>query len=216
MKQIILILFLLSFTVISVSAQKTKTSDELTDKQWQDLFTVLENENWNSAFELSAQYLKILKDNDEAKSIANLRYMYLYAAAAKVSEGNMSYDELEKKVKDFVGKKIVFPFRQIAVKCRGNEFNFTCASNEAKNKAVTVATNKKSTSIFAFEYVELKEDFDFDKHKGETAAIGGVVKSIVPNPNKSKIVILRIYISDGYFMLAKSKEKKASEKERAG
>jgi hypothetical protein len=123
----------------------------------------------------------------------------------------MSYEELEKIVNNFVGKKIVFPFRRIAIKCRG-EFNYICASDDAKNKTITAATNKKGTSIFAFEYVQLKEDFDFDKHKGETAAIGGVVKSIVPNPNKSTIVILRIYISDGYIMLAEQKEKRSSAK----
>lgn len=211
MKQIILTLFLLGFTTISVSAQQAKTSDELTSRQWQDLITSLKNENWTSAFDLSTEYLKLLKDNDEAKSIANLRYMYLYSAAGKVFEGSMSYEELEKKVKDFVGKKIAFPYRRIAVKCRG-EFNFICASDDAKNKAVTAAANKKGTSIFAFEYVQFSEDFDLDKHKGETAAIGGIVKSIVPNPNKSTIVILRIYVSDAYILLAAQKEKNVSEK----
>ncbi|MCA1642764.1 MAG: hypothetical protein LC785_12630 [Acidobacteria bacterium] len=208
MKQVLLLSLIFGLTVISLSAQ-AKTPNELTDKQWQDLFAALNNEDWNTAFDLSDEYLKLLKDNDEAKSIANLRYMYLYSAAGKVFVGSMSYEELEKTIKNFVGKKIVFPFRQIATKCRG-EFNYICASGDAKNKAMTAATNKKGTSIFAFEYVQLKEDFDFDKHEGKTAAIGGVVKSIVPNPNKSTIVILRIYISDGYILLAEQKEKRSS------
>jgi hypothetical protein len=210
MRRVFLISLILCLTVISVSAQ-TKTAAALSEKQWQDLFTALNNEDWDTAFALSDKYLKLLKDNDEAESIAHLRYTYLYSAAGKVSAGRMSYEELEKSVKNFVGKKLMFPFRQIAVKCRG-EFNYICASDDAKNKAVTAATNRGGTSIFAFEYVQLKEDFDFEKHKGEAAAIGGVVKSIVPNPNKSTIVILRIYISDGYLMLAEQKEKSASEK----
>jgi hypothetical protein len=210
MKQIILILLFCCFSSISVSAQNAKTADQITDKQWQDLFSALGNEDWNTAFGLSDKYLKLLKDNDEANSIANLRYMYLFSAAGRVSERKMSYDELEQIVKSFVGKKIVSPFRTIAAKCEGREFNFICPSDNAKNKIVTVATNKAATSIYAFEYTQLKEDFDFDKYKGKFAAVSGVVKSIVPNPNKSTLVILRIYISDGYVILKEQMEKKTS------
>lgn len=211
MKQIILILLLFSFTAISVSAQKAKVSNELTDKQWQELVAALGNENWNTAFDLSDKYLKLLKDNDEAKSIANLRYIYLYAAAGKVSEGNMSFEELEKNVKNFVGKKVVMPYRQIAPECQSS-LNFICSSDEAKNKAFVTATNQNGTTIHSFEYIQLKEDFNFAKHAGEEAAIGGVVQSIVPNPNKSRAIVMRIYISDAYIKLREEQTKKASEK----
>ncbi len=211
MKQLILILLLLSFTLISVSAQKAKTSDEMTDKQWRELFTALGDENWDTAFDLSTKYLKLIKGYDEAKSIANLRYICLYSAAGKVSVGKMSYEKLEEFVKDFVGKELVFPYRQVAVKCQG-ALNFICSSDGAKNKAFVSAANQAGTTILAFEHLQLKEDFDFAKHDGKEAAVGGVAKSIVPNLNKSNIVILRIYISDGYIVLAEQKEKKASAK----
>lgn len=211
MKQIILILLLFCFTATTVSAQKAKTTDdELTDKQWKDLFTALGNENWDIAFDLSTKYIKLLKDDDEAKSIGNLRYMSLYSAAGKVFEGKMSYDKLEEFVKGFVGKKLVFPYRQISVKCKG--FNFVCPSSEAKNKAMVTAMNRAGTTILAFEYLQFKENFDFAKYDGKEIAIGGIAKSIVPNPNKTNIVILRIYISDGYVILPEQKEEKAIEK----
>ena len=210
MKQFILILALFGLTVISISAQKTKTADEISDKQWQELFVALDDENWGVAFNLSTKYLKQLKDNDEAKSIGNLRYMCLYSAAGKVFEGKMSYDKLEEFVKGFVGKKLVFPYRQISVKRKG--FNFIAPSSETKNKAMVTAANKAGTTILAFEYLEIKDNFDFAKHDGEEVAIGGIAKSIIPNPNKSNIVILRIYISDGYVMLPGEKEEKASGK----
>ena len=101
--------------------------------------------------------------------------MYLYAAAGKVSVKKMSYDSLEKIAKRIIGKKILFPFRPIAAQCTGNEFNFICPSTQAKRKVTTVASNKAMTSILAFEYTQLKEDFNFEKHVGEPAAIGGVV-----------------------------------------
>jgi len=210
MKQIILILLFCCLTAISVSAQNAKTADEITDKQWQDLFSALQTENWNTAFDLSTKYLKQLKDDDEAKSIGNLRYMALYSAAGKVFDGKMSFDRLEEFVKGFVGKKIVFPRRQISVKCKG--FNFLCPSKETKNKAMVTAMNQAGTTILAFEYLQFKENFDFAKYDGKEVAVGGVAKSIIPNPNKTNIVILRIYISDGYVILPEQKEEKASDK----
>ena len=213
MKQIILILLLFCFTVISISAQKVKVDDELTDEQWQDLFTALGNEKWDTAFDLSTKYLKQLKNNDEAKSIGNLRYISLYSAAGKVFEGKMSYDKLEEFVKGFVGKKLVFPYRQVSVECISVEckgFNFVCPSSETKNKAMVTAMNRAGTTILAFEYLQFKDNFDFAKHDGKEIAVGGIAKSIVPNPNKSSIVILRIYISDGYVMLPTQKAIKAS------
>ena len=210
MKQIILILLFCCFTTISVSAQKAKTTDEITDKQWQDLFSALQTENWDTAFDLSTKFIKQLKDDDEAKSIGNLRYMALYSAAGKVFEGKMSFDKLEEFVKGFIGKKLVFPRRQVSVKCKG--FNFVCPSKETKNKAMVTAMNQAGTTILAFEYLQFKEDFDFSKYNEKTIAVGGVAKSIVPNPNKTNIVILRIYISDGYVILSEQKEEKTSDK----
>ena len=211
MKQIILIIFLLTLTTVSALAQETKSSEKLTDRQWQDLLTAVGSEDWNSAYDLSLKYLKFLKDDDEAASIANLRYIYLYAAAGKVSEGNMSFEELEKSVKNFVGKKVVLPYHPITQKCQ-SAMNFVCASDGAKNKVFIIATNKTGTTIHSFEYVELKEDFDFAKHDGEDASIGGIVKSIVPNPNKSRAIVMRIYISEGYIKLREQKKDVATAK----
>ncbi|MGH9948692.1 MAG: hypothetical protein ACRD6X_16065 [Pyrinomonadaceae bacterium] len=200
MKKIILLSIFLYLGIASVSAQKATLANELTDKQWSDLFSALGSEDWNKAFDLSASYLELLKNDDNAKSIANLRYMYLFSAAGKVSEGNMSFENLEKKVKVFAGKKIIFPYREITAKCNG-AFNFICGSNDSKNKAFTTASNKTATTIHSFEYIDLAEGFDFEKHEGEMAAIVGTVKEIVPNPNKSMAIVMRIYITDGRIVL---------------
>ena len=77
---------------------------------------------------------------------------------------------------------------------------------------MVTAMNQAGTTILAFEYLQFKENFDFAKYDGKEIAIGGVAKSIVPNPNKSNLVILRIYISDGYVILPQQKEAKSSEK----
>jgi len=191
------------------TAQKVASPADLTDKQWQDLFAALGSEDWNKAFQLSDGYLKFLKDDDSAKSIANLRYMHLLAAAGRVSEGNMTYDDFEKVANPLVGKKLVFPFRTISTACNGLEFNYICP-RDSKNKVMTTATNKTATTILAFEYTDLKADFDFERNDGQPGAVVGTVRSIVPNPNKSRALIMRIFITDGYIILKEPQPKTLS------
>jgi hypothetical protein len=201
MKRIFLITLLCIFTgVLALAQADKKPTFVITDTQWKELITALKSENWESAFALSSDYMKLMKEDDEMKTLARLRYMYLYSAAGKVSEDKMSFETLEKTVKDFVGKEILAPYRKIKLDCRG-EFNFICPSEENKKRTMTTAANKPGTSIFAFEYADLKETVDFARNSGKQAAVGGIVKDIVPNPNKTTIVIMRIYISDGYIKL---------------
>src|ERR1041384_5549925 len=200
MKKILLMILLAAISAALLNAQTPeKTPDKsrpITEAQWKELLTALTQENWDTGFDLSAKYMQMVKEEDDAQRVARLRYMYLYSAAGKVYEDKMDYDKLEKLVKDLVGKEIAFPFRAIKLDCKG-EFNFICWSAEEKNKTMVTASNKKGTSIFAFEYVEFKGKFDFAKNAGRKGEIRGIIKAIEPNPNRSNIVILRIYVSEG-------------------
>ena len=66
---------------------------------------------------------------------------------------------------------------------------------------MVAATNKTGTSILAFEYVQLKEPFDFGHHEDEKASISGNIDAIVPNPNKSRFLVMRLFISNGVIHL---------------
>jgi hypothetical protein len=201
MKRLLLAILLIPFIAISFSAQVPKTSNALTEKHWDDLVTALEKEDWVTAEKLSWDYLALVKMDDEARTLARLRYMYLYSAAGKVAAGKMSYDELEKRTKDFAGKEIVFPYRPVKKECRaGFDSNTVCKGNGAKRFFIT-GTNHDITTIHDFEYIQLKEDFDFEKNDGKLAMIFGRIDSIAPNPNRSRLLILRIYVSDAYIKL---------------
>jgi hypothetical protein len=207
MNRTIFAALLLCAACLSALAQGPKPSTEVTEGQWRGVLVAVSNEDWVTAVELSSKYLKQLKDDDER--LPRLRYIYLYAAAGKVSEGAMSYDELEKSLKDFIGKEIALPYRPIALRCRG-DLNFICPSEGRKDKLVVAATNKAGTTIHAFEYVQLREPFDFASHDGEAASVGGTIDSIQPNPNKSTVLIMRIYISGASVNLKKRERQKAA------
>ncbi len=178
---------------IPTLAQKpTSTTD-----QWKSLLKALSTEDWDSAYRLSGTLLEQTKTENSEKELAKLRYMFLYSAAGRVLAGKMTYDELEKVVKPFVGTEVVLPFRTVLAQCGiGNNLNFICADNKDKKSLLVPATNQKGTTILIFEYYKFKDDPKLAGLAGSDVSLYGTITSIVPNPNRSDLIILRIYVED--------------------
>lgn len=196
------LLFLFIFTCpLVVSVQNVADAGKLSDNQWNTLFTALDRESWKDAFDLSSKYLDELKNDDKASSIENLRYILIYSAAGSVATRQLSYDELEKQLPKVVGKKIATPFHPLGINCRPTMFNYICKVNEGEYDVSITTTNKQATSILAFEYIKLAKKFDIPRHQEELASVIGTVDKIVTNPNRSTIVILRIFTKDAEIVL---------------
>src|SRR5437868_3503054 len=69
---------------------------------------------------------------------------------------------------------------------------------------MVVAANKTNTTIHAFEYVKLQQAVDLAAHVGELGSITGTLRKIEPNPNKSRALVLRIYIDDATIAFSKA------------
>lgn len=201
MKRASLLLTFLFALALHASAQTT-----LTDEQWMPLYKALETEDFDAAEKLSSKYLAEIKEQAGDFTLPRLRYMYLYSAAGRIAAGKMTYDELEKKIKDLAGKEIFLPARIVVEKCQeGVHFNGIC-KGESYDIMVT-STNRAATSIHAFEYITLKEKLDFAANNGKAAAIVGTIQKIVPNPNKSRALVMRIFIVDGTVMIREAPSK---------
>jgi hypothetical protein len=193
LKLIILFVVLVACFIPLVAQQQTPTPT-VTDDDFQKVLVAVSNEDWDTAVALSAKFIKQLKDDD--KRLLRLRYIYLYAAAGKVTDGRMQFDQLEELAKELVGKQVILPNRPITLECRG-AMNFICPSDNKQNRVMIAASNKTGTSILAFEYVQLTGPFDFQHHEDEVASITGTIDAIVPNPNKSRAIVMRLFISNG-------------------
>jgi hypothetical protein len=170
----------------------------VTDDDFQKVLVAVSSEDWDTAVSLSSKFLKGMKDDD--KRLPRLRYIYLYAAAGKVTDGKMEFDDLAKLAKELIGKPVEVPYRPITLECRG-AFNFICPSGDKNDRIQVAASNKTATSILAFEYTQLKEPFNFEHHVDEAASISGTIDSIVPNPNKSRFLVMRLFIVNGVINL---------------
>jgi len=169
---------------------------DVSDQQGQQLLASVGNENWQSAFELSGTYLKDMKDDDER--LPRLRYIYLFTAAGKVCEHQMSFEDLEKITTGFAGKQIIFPWRPIATDDNSPKLNAIKRQKESENLFVA-ATNKEGTTVHDFEYIKLAEPFDLKSHNGELASVSGLIDSVEPQPKENRtaalLVVMRIHIS---------------------
>ena len=203
MKQIILLF--LAVTLVWASPQQPKPSADVTADEFQKVLEAVSNEDWDTTVELSSKYLKQMKTDDDRVPL--LRYIYIYAAAGKVSEGRMEFDQLARSTKEFVGKSVALPYRPITLECQG-ALNFICPSRDTKGKLSVAATNKTGTTILAFEYAQLKQPFDLASHVNEAASISGQIEAIVPNPNKSRAIVMRLYISDAVLKFKEGPPKK--------
>jgi hypothetical protein len=74
--------------------------------------------------------------------------------------------------------------------------NAICISDPRSTSFMVIAADKTKTTIYAFEYVKLQQAVDFAAHAGELGSIAGTLSKIEPNPNKSRAIVLRIYIDD--------------------
>jgi hypothetical protein len=170
---------------------------------WKSLLTALSTEDWDTAHQLSKTLLDEIKNEDNEKNLARLRYMFLYSAAGRVLAGKMTYDELEAAVKPFVGKELVVPFRTVREQCGGRNLNLICADNPDKKSLLVPATNQKGTTILIFEYYKFKGNPKLPSLVGSQASLSGTVSSIQPNPNRSNLIIVRVYLADAKVFASK-------------
>lgn len=146
-------------TVISSSFGQVSMKED----DWNKIITHLSTEEWEKAEKVSLEFLNKFKGEDEnSVDAAILRYMYIRCVGANLSE-NKDKEMALKKVKKFIGKKIITP--GIVFKEKGM-FNFFNYSEENKNKIGLCASNSTNTSIFTFEHFSFKNP-DFIKKRAE-------------------------------------------------
>jgi hypothetical protein len=158
------------------------------------LLELISNENWKAASDAATSYLAKAGNSEDLQ--ARLRYIIIYATAGAVSTGASEFDVLNKRLKGFVGKSVTLPDRPVVNGDCSGRMNAICIGDPHATSFMVVAANKTSTTIHAFEYVKLQQAVDFAAHAGESGSITGTLSKIEPNPNKSRAIVLRIYIDD--------------------
>lgn len=172
-------------------------SQNLTHDDFVSLIPALKQENWKSVFKESTKLLKE-NENDTTEYHAIILYINIFSAAGMVSEGQMSYAELEKNIMKFEGQKVILPAHPVTTRV-GALGQIKFEVNDSTNKAFISATNAKGFNILCFENISFKDKINLsDFPQKSLVRCGGTLEKIETNPNKSKIWILRLRIKDAF------------------
>jgi len=187
--RLVLLALLLSTTLCG-----GQTATEEQGHEYDRILELISNEDWKAASDAATSYLAKAGISEDLQ--ARLRYIIIYATAGAVSTGASEFDILNKRLKGFVGKSVTLPDRPVVNGDCSGRMNAICISDPHATSFMVVAANKTGTTIHAFEYVKLRQAVDFAAHAGEWGSITGTLSKIEPNPNKSRAIVLRIYIDD--------------------
>jgi len=197
-RQLALVALLLSVP-LTLCRGETATEDQ--GNEYDRILQLVSNEDWKAASDAASSYLAKIGTSEDLQ--ARLRYIIIYTTAGAVSTGASEFDVLDERVKGFVGKSVTLPYRPVVNgECPGG-MNTICISDPHATSFMVVAANKTSTTIHAFEYMKLRQAVDFAAHAGEWGSITGTLRKIEPNPNKSRAIVMRIYIDDATVAFSK-------------
>lgn len=171
-------------------------SQTITYDDFKGLIPYLRAEKWKSAYKESSKLLKSAdKDTSDLKGI--VVYINIFSAAGMVSEGKMSYKDLEEKVMPFQGQKVVMPGHPLSSR-PGSLNTLSFSISDSTNTAFTSSTNHLGTNILCFEKFYLKEKINPDDFKNAMVRCGGILEKIELNPNQSLIWIMRLTVTDAF------------------
>ncbi len=178
-------------------------SSEISEKDWNEMIKNLEAEDWSKASLFISQSIAKLKIENNKKQLARLRYFYLYSLAGKVSQAKMTFAELEKISDNFSGQDFLMPPRSILADCN-KALNYICAVKNYSKTLRFTASNKAFDAIHSFEYVQLLERFELEKHDRKFVVLGGKLKKVEFNPKKETSWIMRLYFEKGTVEMMKN------------
>jgi hypothetical protein len=184
---------------VTLCRGETATRDQ--SNEYDRILQLIPNEDWKAASDAATSYLAKIGTSEDLQ--ARLRYIIIYTTAGAVSTGAFEFDVLSQRLKSFVGRSVTLPYRPVVNgSCQGG-MNAICISDPHATSFMVVAANKTSTTIHAFEYMKLRQAVDFAAHAGEWGSITGTLRKIEPNPNKSRAIVMRIYIDDATVAFSK-------------
>jgi hypothetical protein len=191
--------YIISILLLLVCLASAKAQSITETKDWADMITSLQNENWQNANKLSIVCLKMVRKGAEEDFEASLlRYIFIYSEAGLMNLNKVSQAEALKAVKDFAGHQIVLPAHPVTLK---NAFNSIEMKNDSTTDTLSIcATNSAATDIFSFEYITMKEKWpiqDFKNAAGKNYRLSGLLKLI--SVEGHMFPRFRIIIDDGEY-----------------
>jgi hypothetical protein len=192
MRKIILTL-LTSLTIATSSFGQSITYDE-----FKEIIPFVQKEDFKGTYEKTSKLLTST-ENDGSDLRGIVTYMNIFSATGMVTLDQMTHEEFEKSTQKFIGQYVVMSAHP-CIDSEANGYNSIQFLTKEKGEleGMTITSNSKKTNILCFEYFDYADKINPSEMIGKNIRSGGVLKSIEVNPNKSKIWIARLRISNAF------------------
>jgi hypothetical protein len=192
MKKIILSV-LSSLTIATSSFGQSLTYDD-----FKEVIPFLQKEDFKGAYEKTSKLLKST-ENDSSDLRGIVTYMNIFSATGMVTLDQMTYEEFEIATKKLIGQYVVMSAHPcIDSSSKGfNSIQFL-TNDKGQLEGMTITSNSKKTNILCFEYFDYTDKINPSDMIGKNVRCGGTLNSIEVNPNKSKIWVARLRISNAF------------------
>jgi hypothetical protein len=157
----------------------------------------LQKEDFKGAFEKTSQLLNTTQ-NDSSDLRGIVTYMNIFSSAGMVTLDQMTHDDFFKNANKYVGQRIVMSAHPcIDSSAQGyNSLKFTM--QDGILQGMTITANNSKTNILCFEYFKYIDEINPADLLGKNVRSGGILESVEVNPNKSKIWISRLHITNAF------------------
>lgn len=189
----------LIFTLIaSLTIGASAFGQTITYENFNEVIPFLQKEDFKGAYEKTSQLLSTTTD-DGSDLYGIVTYMNIFSAANMIILDQMTYEEFEKVTKKFVGQYVVMPGHPYldSSKVGYNSIQFK-KNDKGDFEGMVVTSNSSRTSMLCFEYFDFKDKITPTDFIDKNVRCGGILKSIEINPNKSKLWVSKLHISEAF------------------
>ncbi len=164
----------------------------------------LQKEDYKTAFEKSKQLLSTTQ-NDSSDLRGIVTYIKIFSAAGMVTVDQMSHEDFLKNSNKFIGQYVVMSAHPCVDSAKQSFNSLQFFEREGEIQGSTTSSNNAKTNIFCFESFKYSEPINPTEFIGKNVRCGGVLTAVDVNPNKSKVWISRLHISNAFARIMASR-----------
>ncbi|HEY9046761.1 MAG TPA: hypothetical protein VIN08_12740 [Ohtaekwangia sp.] len=172
----------------------------ITHDDFETVIPYLQREDFKGAFEKTRELITTTRD-DSSDVRGIVIYMNIFSAAGMVTQDLMTHDDFLTNAYTHIGQRIVMPAHPCVDSSSLVYNTLKFITYEGKTQGLTVTANKARTNILLYEYFDYSRAINQDVYIGKNVRSGGRLRSIEVNPNKSKVWIARLHITNAWVRL---------------
>ena len=157
----------------------------------------LQKEDFKGAFEKTSKLL-VATENDSSDLRGIITYMNIFSSAGMVTLDQITHDDFLKNANKYLGQKVVMSAHPFVDSSSQGYNSLKLTMQDGTLQGMTITANNSKKNILCFEYFKYVDEINPADFIGKNVCSGGTLESLEINPNKSKVWISRLHITNAF------------------